>query len=123
MPSVSETKHLANRRESGDALGRMVQLLRLLCGALMGLLRSTARREAEILVLRHQINVLRRKSPSRSALSNVDRLLFVLLFRLLRTTLADSDPAGHSDPLALRRFSSLLALEIETARWPAKDAS
>src|SRR5271169_5933045 len=65
----------------------MVQLLRLLCGALIGLLRSTARREAEILVLRHQINVLRRKSPSRPALSNVDRLLFVLLFRLLPTTL------------------------------------
>jgi transposase InsO family protein len=65
----------------------MVQLLRLLCGALIGLLRCTARREAEILVLRHQINVLRRKSPSRPALSNVDRLLFVLLFRLVPTTL------------------------------------
>jgi hypothetical protein len=65
----------------------MVQLLRLLCGALIGLLRSAVRREAEILVLRHQINVLRRKSPSRPALSNVDRLLFVLLFRLLPTTL------------------------------------
>ena len=57
----------------------MVQLLRLLCGALIGLLRSAVRREAEILALRHQINVLRRKSPSRPALSNVDRLLFVLL--------------------------------------------
>jgi hypothetical protein len=39
----------------------MIQLLRLLCGALIGLLRSSARREAEILVLRHQINVLRRE--------------------------------------------------------------
>ncbi len=65
----------------------MVQLLRWLCGALIGLLRSAVRREAEILVLRHQINVLRRKSPSRPILSNVDRLLFVLLFRLLPTTL------------------------------------
>ena len=43
----------------------MVQLLRLLCGALIGLFRSSARREAEILVLRQQINVLRRKSPKR----------------------------------------------------------
>jgi hypothetical protein len=38
----------------------MIHLLGLLCGALLGLLRSSARREAEILVLRHQINVLRR---------------------------------------------------------------
>jgi transposase InsO family protein len=65
----------------------MIQLLRLLCGALIGLLRSCARREAEILVLRHQINVLRRKSPNRLALNNVDRLLFVLLSRLVPTTL------------------------------------
>jgi hypothetical protein len=65
----------------------MIQLLRLLCGALIGLLRSSARREAEILVLRHQINVLRRKSPNRPALSNVDRLLFVLLSQLVPSTL------------------------------------
>ena len=65
----------------------MVQLLRLLCGALIGLFRSSARREAEILVLRQQINVLRRKSPKRPALSNVDRLLFVWLSRLVPTTL------------------------------------
>jgi transposase InsO family protein len=65
----------------------MIQLLRLLCGALIGLLRSSARREAEILVLRHQINVLRRKSPNRPALSNIDRLLFVLLSRLVPTIL------------------------------------
>ena len=66
----------------------MVQLLRLLCGALIGLFRSSARREAEILVLRHQINVLRRKSPKRPALNNADRLLFVWLSRLVPTTLA-----------------------------------
>ena len=65
----------------------MIHLLRLLCGALIGLLRSSARREAEILVLRHQINVLRRKSPNRPALSNVDRLLFVLLSQLVPSTL------------------------------------
>src|SRR5712692_514452 len=66
----------------------MVQLLRLLCGALIGLFQSSARREAEILVLRQQINVLRRKSPKRSALNNADRLLFVWLSRLVPTTLA-----------------------------------
>jgi len=66
----------------------MVHLLRLLCGALIGLFRSSARREAEILVLRQQINVLRRKAPKRPALNNADRLLFVWLSRLVPTTLA-----------------------------------
>src|SRR5438105_14876919 len=66
----------------------MVHLLRLLCGALIGLFQSSARREAEILVLRQQINVLRRKEPKRPALNNADRLLFVWLSRLVPTTLA-----------------------------------
>src|SRR5438477_8175732 len=65
----------------------MVHLLRLLCGALIGLFQSSARLEAEILVLRQQINVLRRKSPKRPSFSNFDRLLFVWLSRLVPTTL------------------------------------
>jgi hypothetical protein len=52
----------------------MVHLLRLPCGALIGLIQSSARREAEILVLRHQINVLGRKSPKRPTLNNADDL-------------------------------------------------
>ena len=65
----------------------MVDLLRLFCVALVGLFRSSTRREAEILILRHQFNVLRRKSPQRPALSNLDRSLFVWLSRLVPTTL------------------------------------
>ena len=38
--------------------------------------------QAEILVLRHQLNVLRRRSPKRVAVSNVDRLVLVGLYRL-----------------------------------------
>src|SRR5260370_4788533 len=45
----------------------MVQLVRLFCGAVIGLLQSSARGEAESFVLRQQINVLRRKSPKRPA--------------------------------------------------------
>src|SRR6266851_2307890 len=44
--------------------------------ALVGLFRSRASLEAEILTLRHQLNVLRRKSPKRLALRNLDRLVF-----------------------------------------------
>jgi len=51
----------------------MVDVLMLLWSALTGLCRSRARLEAEILVLRQQINVLRRKSPKRSIFSNFDR--------------------------------------------------
>jgi transposase InsO family protein len=40
------------------------------------------------LVRRHQINVLRRKSPKRPTLNNADRLLFVWLTRMVPTTLS-----------------------------------
>jgi hypothetical protein len=49
---------------------------------LIGLFRSRAALEAEILVLRHQLNVLRRKSPKRLAFGNVDRLVFAGLYRV-----------------------------------------
>jgi transposase InsO family protein len=54
-----------------------------LWSALTGLFRSRARLEAEILVLRQQINVLRRKSPRRFTFGNLDRLVFVGLYRLV----------------------------------------
>jgi hypothetical protein len=54
----------------------MLDLCRLIWCALIRLFRSRAALEAEILVLRHQLNVLRRKSPKRWALGNVDRLVF-----------------------------------------------
>ena len=38
--------------------------------------------QAEILVLRHQLNILRRKAPKRSAFNAVDRLVFAGLYRL-----------------------------------------
>src|SRR5712671_3145656 len=60
----------------------MSDLCRLIWCALIGLFRSRAALEAEILVLRHQLNVLRRKSPNRVAFSSIDRLLLVGLYRL-----------------------------------------
>jgi transposase InsO family protein len=44
-------------------------------------LKSRARLEAENLVLRQQVIVLSRKSPSRVRLRNIDRLIFVWLYR------------------------------------------
>jgi hypothetical protein len=50
--------------------------------ALIGLFRSRASLQAEILMLRHQLNVLRRKSPQRLGVTSVDRLVFAGLYRL-----------------------------------------
>ena len=48
---------------------------------LASLVQSRRRLEAENLVLRHQVNVLRRSAPRRLRLSNPDRLAFVWLYR------------------------------------------
>jgi hypothetical protein len=50
--------------------------------ALIGLFRSRSALLAEILVLRHQLNVLRRKGPKRLSFSNIDRLVFAGLYQL-----------------------------------------
>src|SRR5215813_6280300 len=60
----------------------MSGLCRLIRCALIGLFRSRAALEAEILVLRHQLNVLQRNSPKRVTLGGIDRLLLVALYRL-----------------------------------------
>jgi hypothetical protein len=61
----------------------MVDVLVLLWSALTRLFRSKARLEAEILVLRQQINVLRRRSPKRFVFGTFDRWVFVGLYRLV----------------------------------------
>src|SRR5215470_3728639 len=55
---------------------------RLIWCAMVGLFRSRAALQGEILVLRHQLNVLRRRSPKRVAVTNVDRLVCAGLYRL-----------------------------------------
>jgi len=65
----------------------MVDLLFLLGSFFVSLFKSRARLEAEILILRQQINILRRKTPRRVFLTNVDRLIFVSFYRYVPTTL------------------------------------
>ena len=60
----------------------MFDLCKLMWCAFAGLFRSRAALEAELLVLRHQLNVLRRKSPGRLAFSNLDRLVFAGMYAL-----------------------------------------
>jgi transposase InsO family protein len=60
----------------------MIALCKLIWYGLIGLFRSRASLEIEILVLRHQLNILRRRSPKRPVLGRIDRLVFVGLYGL-----------------------------------------
>src|ERR1700710_382454 len=75
-----------NPASKRSRIGRCSWLMRDVCSliwlALIGLFRSRASLQAEILTLRHQLNVLRRKSPQRPTFSGSDRLVFAGLYRL-----------------------------------------
>jgi transposase InsO family protein len=60
----------------------MTDLCRLIFWALVDLMRARATLEAEIWVLRQQINVLQRAAPRRQSFGIFDRLIFVGLYRL-----------------------------------------
>jgi hypothetical protein len=71
--------------------------------------------EAEILVLRHQLNVLRRKSRKRLAISNVDRLVFAGLYRVapgVLDALKILKPMSHSVALALESVCGAFATRV-----------
>jgi hypothetical protein len=101
----------------------MRDLWSLIWCAVVGLVRSRVALQAEILVLRHQLNVLRRKSPKRMALGNIDR---VVANRPLSPGTQgaggnENHYSGNGDPPASHLFSSLLALQILSSQWSAKD--
>src|SRR5258706_936243 len=60
----------------------MTDLCRLIFWTLVDLMRARATMEAEIWVLRQQINVLRRAASRRRSFGIFDRLIFVSLYRL-----------------------------------------
>ena len=63
----------------------MRDMIERLFGWLSSLLKSRRRLQAENVILRHQVNILRRRAPGRTQLSNPDRLVFVWLYRLCPT--------------------------------------
>ena len=60
----------------------MFDLCKLIVGTVIDLLRSRATLEAEILMLRQQINVLRRANPRRLRFGWIDRLILGGVCRL-----------------------------------------
>src|SRR5512143_1423024 len=65
----------------------MIGFLILLLHVLVSPFKTQARLEAEIVLLRHQLSVLRQRAPSRPKLTVADRLLFVWLYRLFPSML------------------------------------
>src|SRR3979409_1663318 len=65
----------------------MVAFLILFLHVLISPFKTRAQQEAEIVLLRHQLNVLRRRVPSKPKLAVADRLLFVWLHRLFPSLL------------------------------------
>jgi hypothetical protein len=76
--TLSHWRITANRA----MLRLMGDMLKLIGWVVIGLFRSRASLEVEIVALRHQLNVMRRKSPKRLAFSNFDRLIFASLYRI-----------------------------------------
>src|SRR4029450_11417071 len=65
----------------------MIAFLGLLLHVVVSPFRTKARLEAEIILLRHQLNVLRRRVPSKPKWAVADRLVFVWLYRLFPSVL------------------------------------
>ncbi len=81
------------------------------------------RLEAEILILRHQLNVLQRTPRRRLHLRWVDRALFIWLYRRYppHSGCNEHRQARDCRTLASQGFYRLLAMEIPLTRGPAAD--
>ena len=66
----------------------MIGFLILFLHVLAAPFKTTARLEAEIVLLRHQLSVLRQRIPSKPKLTVAGQLLFVWLYRLFPSVLS-----------------------------------
>ena len=77
----------------------MSEWSRLLFGMIVDLFRSRAALEAEIVVLRQQLNVLRRACPKKLPFNSIDRLILggaCRLFPIVNNALAIDRALGNS---------------------------
>src|SRR4030081_123429 len=79
----------------------MIAFLNLLFHVVVSPFKTRARLEAEIIMLQHQLNVLRRRFPSNPKLVVADRLLFVWLYRLFPSVM---DGVGIIRPETIVRW-------------------
>ena len=110
----------------------MIESLRLILHIVASLFKPRAKLVAEMLVLRQQLNVLRRQVSKRPQLSNTDRLLFVWLYRWFPSVLSAiailrpetiirwhregfqsrTGAGGHANRLAGREFRPSCAISL-----------
>src|ERR1700682_3726832 len=92
----------------------MIGFLILFLHVLVSPFKTHARLEAEIVLLRHQLSVLRQRVPSKPKLTVADRLLFIWLYRLFPVGVGRYHhcPARNGHPMASDRLPTLLALEV-----------
>src|SRR3981189_13324 len=102
----------------------MVTILCALVSILEFRVRSRASLELELIALRHQVTVLRRQRPGRPQLSSLDRLLWVLLYRIWPQVIDAMVLVKdcHRDRVASQGLPVLLALAI-TSSGTAQDQS
>jgi len=86
-------------------------------------LKSRARLEAENLLLRQQVIVLSRKSPSRVQLWNIDRLILVWLYRVFPSVLNAIVVVKPETVIRWHRrgFRAYWRWEVPPRRWPSTD--
>jgi putative transposase len=72
----------------------MLPFLVLFIHVVISPFKTKARLEAEIVMLRHRLNVLRRRVPSKPKWVVADRLLFVWLYRLFPSRLSSRRPSS-----------------------------
>src|SRR3974377_972096 len=87
----------------------MVEFCRLIWCALVGFFPPRASVQAELLLVLHQPNVLRRKSPKRSTFSKFDRLIFAGLYGLAPNVLSALAIVKPETVMAWRRAVFLLS--------------
>jgi hypothetical protein len=74
----------------------MIDFLKLFVHVLVSPFKSQGRLEAEIVLLRHQLNVLRRRVSPKPKLTIADRLLFVWLYRRFPSVLSTVTMSGQT---------------------------
>src|SRR5712691_10876462 len=111
------------RERTGQARGLMTDLLKLILGVLASLFRSRAKLEAENLVLRQQINVLRR-ADAEATRSEQDRSFSVRLALSLVSLRLGAVAIVRPETIIRwhrARISSVLALAIEIGRASCRE--
>jgi hypothetical protein len=112
---LPQTQNSGRSHANRSIITAMGDLLKLIWYAVAGLFRSRAALQTEVLTLRHQLNVLRRRAPKRVTVSNIDRLVFggsITWLPEVLDAVKILKPEDHHQ-MASRWLPSLVALEIK----------